>query len=194
MELLGEEIDTQIAVLARLRGSRDADDLAWTTLQDQEVTDADVVAGDSNRVRPSVAFNVADALANTFTDAAWPTIFLVDDHLLTLGAMAMGVEGVKDTVRGFLDAVAEGVVAAFVIVVAHLGGWVDGGFGFDLYFSFFVRMGASTLVFDVVGWLDASAVISFGDVDLFFAARSFDVEFGLSEALVAGFAIAKQGA
>jgi len=153
-----------------------------------------VVAGDSNGVRPSLAFNVADALAHTFTDAAWPAVFFVDDYLLTLGAMAMGVEGVEDTVGGSLQAMAEGVVATFVIVVAHFGGWVDGSFGFNFYFSFFVRMGASTLVFDVVGWLDASAVVSFGDVDLFFAARSLDVDFGLSEALVAGFAIAKEGA
>lgn len=193
MKLLGEEIDTQIAVLARLSGSRDADDLAWTTLQDQEVADTDVVAGDSDGVRPSTALNITDALANTFTDAAWPAIFLVDDYLLTLGAMAMGVEGVENTVGGSLEAMAQGVVAAFVVVVAHLGGWVNGGFGFDFYFLFFARMGASTLVFDVVGWLDASAVVTLGDVDFFFAARSFNVDLGLGEALVAGLTIAKRG-
>jgi len=152
-----------------------------------------VVAGDRNSVRPSTAFDVADALANTFTYAGWAAVFLINDYLLTLGAVTMGVEGVENTVGSFLNAVAERVVAAFVVVVAHFGGWVDGGFGFDLYFFFFVRTGASTLVFDVVRWLDASAVVSFGYVDLFFTARSFDIDFGLSEALVAGFTIAKQG-
>lgn len=34
VELLGEEIHTQVAVLARLRGSCDADDLARTALKD----------------------------------------------------------------------------------------------------------------------------------------------------------------
>ena len=34
MKLLGEEIDTEVAVLAGLSGRGDADDLAWTTLED----------------------------------------------------------------------------------------------------------------------------------------------------------------
>jgi hypothetical protein len=55
MELLGEEIDTEVAVLARLRGSGDADDLARAALKDQEIANADVVAGDSNSVRGSHA-------------------------------------------------------------------------------------------------------------------------------------------
>ncbi|KAJ3522405.1 hypothetical protein NM208_g12871 [Fusarium decemcellulare] len=45
MELLGEEIDTKVAVLAGGRGGRDADDLAGTALKHQEITQADVVAG-----------------------------------------------------------------------------------------------------------------------------------------------------
>jgi len=192
VELLGEEIDTQVAVLARLSGSRYANDLAWTTLEDQEVADTDVVAGDSDSVRPSTAFNVTYAFADTFTNAGWAAVLLVNDYLLTLGAMAMRVEGVEDTVGGFLEAVAEGVVAAFFVVITHFGRCVDGGFGFDFYFLFFARMGATTLVFDVVGWLDASAVVALGDVNLFFAARSFNVDFGLSEALISGFTVAKE--
>ena len=175
-------------MLARLSGSRDADDLARTTLKNQQVADADVVGGNSNGVGSSTALDKADALTDALTDASWPAVFLVDDYLLTLGAVAMRVEGVEDTVGGFLDAMAEGVVAAFLVVVAHLGGWVDGGFGFDFYF--FARVGAPTLVFDVVGWLDASAVVALGNVDLFFTARSFDVNFGFREALVPGFTIA----
>ena len=46
VELLGEEVDTEVAVLAGVSGSRDADDLARSTLQHHKVADADVVAGD----------------------------------------------------------------------------------------------------------------------------------------------------
>jgi hypothetical protein len=48
MELLGEQVNTEVAVLASLGGGGDADDLARTTLKDQEVANADVVAGDSD--------------------------------------------------------------------------------------------------------------------------------------------------
>jgi hypothetical protein len=50
MQLLGEEINTQVSMLTSSRRCCDADDLAWTTLKDQEVTDADVVAGNGNGV------------------------------------------------------------------------------------------------------------------------------------------------
>lgn len=39
---------------------------------------------------------------------------------------------------------------------------------------------ASTFEFDVVGWVDAPTVIALCDVDLFFAARSFDINLSIS--------------
>jgi hypothetical protein len=51
VQLLGEEVNTKVAVLASGRGSRDADDLAWSALEHQEVTQTDVVAGDGHSVR-----------------------------------------------------------------------------------------------------------------------------------------------
>ena len=50
IELLGEEIHTQVAVLAGLSRGRDANDLAWTTLQDHDIADADEVAGNGDSV------------------------------------------------------------------------------------------------------------------------------------------------
>jgi hypothetical protein len=50
VQLLGEEINTQVAVLASGSGGSDADDLARTTLKDQEITKADVVAGNGDGV------------------------------------------------------------------------------------------------------------------------------------------------
>lgn len=50
MELLGEEVNTEVAVLARLGRGGDADDLARAALEDQEIANADVVAGDGDGV------------------------------------------------------------------------------------------------------------------------------------------------
>jgi hypothetical protein len=50
MQLLGEEINTQVSVLACGRRGGDTDDLAWTTLEDQEIAETDVMAGDSDGV------------------------------------------------------------------------------------------------------------------------------------------------
>ena len=80
------------------------------------------------------------------------------------------------------------MVAAFVIVITHFGWWINGRFGFDSYF--FARGGSTTLVLDVVGWLEASAVVTFSDIDFFVATRNFDVYFGIGVALVTGLAVA----
>jgi CheY-like chemotaxis protein len=53
MELLGEEVNTEVTVLASLRGGGDTDDLARTALKNQEIANADVVAGDGDGVRRS---------------------------------------------------------------------------------------------------------------------------------------------
>lgn len=53
MELLGEQVNTKVTVLASLGGGGDANDLASASLEDQEITDADVVARDSDSVEGS---------------------------------------------------------------------------------------------------------------------------------------------
>lgn len=50
MELLGEQINTEVAVLAGGGRGGDPDDLAGAVLEHQEVADPDVVAGDRDRV------------------------------------------------------------------------------------------------------------------------------------------------
>jgi hypothetical protein len=50
VQLLGEEINTEVTMLASLGRSGDADDLAWAVLEDDKVTDADVVARDGEGV------------------------------------------------------------------------------------------------------------------------------------------------
>jgi hypothetical protein len=48
MELLGEQVNTEVTVLASLGGGGDADNLARAALKDQEIANADVVAGDGD--------------------------------------------------------------------------------------------------------------------------------------------------
>jgi len=45
-ELLGEQVNTEVSVLASLGGGSDANDLGWSLLEDDKVTNADVVAWD----------------------------------------------------------------------------------------------------------------------------------------------------
>ena len=63
MELLGEEVNTEVAVLASLGGGGDADDLARAALKDQEIANADVVAGDGDSVGRSHLAGGGDGLA-----------------------------------------------------------------------------------------------------------------------------------
>jgi len=50
VQLLGEEVDTQVSVLAGSTRGGDADDLARATLEDYEVANTDVVAWDGDGV------------------------------------------------------------------------------------------------------------------------------------------------
>lgn len=49
-QLLGEEVDTQVAVLTSGRGGGHLDQLARTTLKDEDVTETDEVGGDGDSV------------------------------------------------------------------------------------------------------------------------------------------------
>lgn len=53
MELLSEQINTQVSVLTSGIACGNADDLARTALEDQEIAEADVVAGDGDSVGDS---------------------------------------------------------------------------------------------------------------------------------------------
>ena len=80
--------------------------------------------------------------------------------------MVSTTKRMHDAVGSSFDATAETVVLALVVVVAHISSdWlvdfdlvlVDSNVGFHR---------AATFVFDVVGWIDSFAVLSFGDVEL----------------------------
>lgn len=118
LQLAVEEVNTQVAVLAGLGRHRDPDHLARAALKDQDVANADEMAGDRDGVGGGTATGLddADVLPDAITDARGPT--LVGDHHIVV--VAVVVEGVQDAVGSTLDSATEGVVVAFVVVVAHL--------------------------------------------------------------------------
>ena len=65
LQLAGEEVDTQVAVLASLGGDRDADDLAGAALQDEDVADADEVARDRDGLGLGATSSAATGLDHT---------------------------------------------------------------------------------------------------------------------------------
>ena len=141
VELLGEEVDAEIAMLARLGRGGDADDLAGTTLQDHQIANADVVAWDGDgvgRVGPlAVAWHFG--FYNTFGafDAVNDNVFFAVVAVVAVVVALMmvvvvwAVDGMEDTVGGALQTVTEGVIVAVFVVISHIrlvvvAGRVDG--------------------------------------------------------------------
>ena len=180
-------------MLASLRGDSDADDLAGTALEDQEVAHADEVAWDGDGVgRVSTAgTDNANSLADAVTDAGGTT--LVSDNLILV------LKGMEDAVSSALNSTAEGVVVAVVVVVTHLArrlfdncltvdvdfdvglktssgtsvGYFAGAGtsvdGLDWFVSLVVRVVDVVdlaVVLDLVLWVGAATVFTFSDVEL----------------------------
>jgi len=121
VQLLGEEVDAEVAVLARLGRGGDADDLARAALQDEQVADADVVAGDGD--------GVGDAGATRRVAGRGHAHFalLDDDVFFTRGGAfvvvlvtLVVVLAVDDSVGGAVETVTEGVVVAVLVVISHV--------------------------------------------------------------------------
>ena len=186
VKLLGEEVNSEVAVLSGLGRGGDTDDLTRTTLEDQQIANADVMAGNGNGVSHSAAtLNISNSLMDSITDTSRTSlsILLLDNYLL---ALMLWMERVEHTVGGVLEAATDRVVAPFVVVVTHTWTmrWIYGCFGFN---SFLSRSGVTTFEFNVVIGVKASSVVAFGNINLFFAAavvRNFDVNLGVSVAAI----------
>ena len=181
--MLGEEVDSKIAVLTSLSRGGDTDDLTGTTLEDQQIANTDVMAGNGDGIgHQATTLNIANSLMDSVTDTtrASLSIFLLNYYLL---ALMLWMERVKYTLSSVLKAATDGVVPPFVVVVTHA--WtmwlIYGCLDFN---SFLSRSGMTTLVFYVVIGLKAASVIAFSNVDLFFAAMVvvgyFDVDLCIS--------------
>jgi len=142
LQLLGEEIDTKVAVLTSLRGGGDADDLTGATLKVQQVTNANVVAGDGDGTARTGA-----ASGTTRSRHGYGLTFFNDFFgrrgvvvLVVLLVVTRSVDGVEDVISSAVKSVTERVILAFVVVISHVKlavlGSVDGStsLGLDTYF------------------------------------------------------------
>lgn len=122
LKLAGEEVDAQVSVLAGLRGDGDTDDLAGTALQDEDVADADEVAGDGDgfgSIGAAAGLDDADVLADAVAEAGGAALVWVGE-LVLLQVMLMRVD---QTIGGPFNAAAKGVVLTLVVVVTHFANW-----------------------------------------------------------------------
>lgn len=181
MQLLGEEVHAEIAVLTSLAGGGDADNLARAALQDEQVANADVVAGDGDGVGRHGARTgrVPHRFVAGFSSWCFD-VPLADDGLLTLDTfralvtmlvamfvalvvvMTGTVDGVEDVLGGSVQTVTEGVVVTVFVVISHitlvLPLWpVDSGP--SLFYSYFsVTVGAREgVLMEVNGRLTVSS-------------------------------------
>lgn len=102
MQLLGEEINTQIPVLASGRGGGNTDDLARTALKDQEIANADMVGRDGDGVgRAGRA-----ARSRTGTTA-------LDGDIDLFPVMVVVARASNNAFSGTVETVSEGVVVTW---------------------------------------------------------------------------------
>jgi len=113
VELLGEEVDTEVTVLASLGGGGDADDLARTVLEDDEIADADVVAGDGEG---GSLLGVDGGDGGSLSASGGGGALAATGRVTSVGVLV-------DVARVGVAAVAGGGVLVLVggIVLAHLG-------------------------------------------------------------------------
>lgn len=131
IELLGEEVNAQVAVLPSLRRGGDADHLARAALEDDQVTDADVVAWDGDGIGRHAALIagvdgrwwlvLSTGRAGSGTGNRCRGDLFVYNDLLSVGALVVvmssvvvaivvmmvvsSVDGVQDTVGGAVQPV-----------------------------------------------------------------------------------------
>jgi hypothetical protein len=120
LQLAGEEVNTEVTVLASLGRDRDADHLARTALEDQDVADANEVAGDGDSLAGSATvagLNDTDSLTGSIVTGTG-----LNDLIATF-------KGVSEVVGNTLHAAAEGVVLTLVVVVTHLASLLGSGSG-----------------------------------------------------------------
>lgn len=108
MQLLGEEVNTEEAVLAGGRGGGDLDDLAGTSLEDDDVANADVVGWDGDGVGDAATL---DRLGTGSLAAA--TAGGRGDLYINLGVVVV-VTAVHNAVGDTVETVAERVVVTWI--------------------------------------------------------------------------------
>jgi hypothetical protein len=176
-------------VLTSLSRGGDANNLARASLEDEEIADTYVVAGNGDGVGSTATLNVAHAFPAR-SSGNRPTLLTFNDNLLAparvvlvalLVMVTTTVDGVHDAVGGTFEAAADRVVVASVVVVSHFGCFrffdFDCSFGFDVDSFSGSTAFVFVVYFDVVSLTEAGTVITFGDVDFCLAVRSLTFDF-----------------
>jgi hypothetical protein len=102
MELLGEEINAKVAVLASGSRGRDADDLAGAALEDEDVTEADVVARDGDGVGSGLGLDTSGA-GNLSAGGVSVLVVVTHFGFGSFGAGRNGGRSVGAGLNGLLD-------------------------------------------------------------------------------------------
>lgn len=134
VELLGEEVDAEVAVLAGGGRGGDADDLAGAALQHQEVAEADVVAGDGHRVGQEGALPGGRALVAAVGAAGLAGLTLDVDVLLAAVFVVvthLGLDTVAEAFAGALNGLF-GDLGVLELGTLEGGTTVDGVLGLDV--------------------------------------------------------------
>lgn len=161
MEGLGEEINTEVAVLASSSRGGDADHLAGAALEHEEIANADVVAGDGDSVGHSGGANLRPGSTRgaAFRAALTLDMVVVVAGLVFVVVAHFGLAGELARLNGFFAGVAGvGVsvdaarLARLYSVLFHTGG---GG----------VLDGSVVSSLDGEGGLDTRAVLAFSNVN-----------------------------
>jgi len=158
VKLLGEQVNTKVAVLASLSRGGNADDLARTALQDQQVADPDVVARDGDgvgnhgagwggagrgRVVGLLAGSGGGDLGVTNDDVLFDVLRTL---VFVVVVVVSAVDGVENSVGDAVKSVAEGVVVAVFVVISHITLVLTSGLGSSLgHANFFVERDGFTI-------------------------------------------------
>ena len=106
-------------MLTGLSRGGDTDNLTGTTLEDQQIANADMMAGNGDGIGyQATTLNIANSLMDSVTDTSRTSlpIFLLDNHLF---ALMLWMERVKHAFGSMLEAAPDRVIAPFVVVVTH---------------------------------------------------------------------------
>ena len=158
----------------------DSNDLARAALKNEQVSDTDVVAWDGDGVGRAGALDVANVAARAVIHLDVYVYFLADWRdsvvMVMMGGVGMvvAVDGMGntlgETVRCTRSTVAERVVMAVFVVIAHMRSWSVGTVDSVVLYAdvFFVRRAVVTSLDELVSneGLGVSTKVSFGDVDL----------------------------
>jgi hypothetical protein len=185
LQLLGEEINTEVTVLTSLRRGGDTNDLAGATLEIQQITNADVVAGDRDGTAGIGAASGTTRSRHVGYSLTFFNNFVDRGEVMTMLVMLLlvtrSVDGMEDVVSGAVESVTERVILAFVVVISHVKlavlGRVDSstGLSLDTYFLLYRRgvvvvLGVGTrctLSVRVLNYgIGSATIITFGNVDL----------------------------